>query len=692
MLHRCLGAGVSLVLVLAFAAAAATAAAAEDFPPISAEERALAAVPGEPNAPAVVIFRGGAFRMMGTRGSEASSLLAVRVRIKVLTEAGKEHGDVKIGHSSWVRLGGFEGRTILPDGTVVPLPKEAAFKRTASRSRRLYVTSVAFPSVQVGAILDYKYELRWDSPLMLEPWVFQDRLPVLHSEIVYEVPSVLRAIGWSSDPMQVGIKSETAKTATGTRIRVWADRLPAVPDEVDSLPLGDMAARQILLPAGFSLGVHLFDTWPSACEFFYMSYETARHRSAAAERRARALAAQAAAPPTAPRPAAAPAVLKTGSGAAGTAGTAGAVGASNGPATAATPQPSLQRRQALAIFEFVRDEIATVEGGHVGLSEYSNVDSVLDSRRGLPAEKALLLQAMLAAVGIESRLVWAADREGGSIDLRLPNPAWFDRVLVAADVDGRRVFLDPCDRALAFGHLDPGYEGTAAVLYDHKKPENIVLPESPFSDNLRQAKLDLELDAGGRAAGRGTLTLLGHPAFRRTRWQGDAASTTEAWSKWLRERFPGFDVAEVTASESLDPPRVEVSWSLSQHPEEALGDQATIVASRPLGPVRQRFPQGLKRRTAVVLDFPEREEVELTLHWAAGWQPDVVPRAVNYQIAAGAVVSKVEVDAAKNQLVYRRRFDLVHRKATTAEQFAQVQVLFEEAQKSDAQALVLAHH
>ena len=682
MLHRCLGVGVSLALVLTFAAAAA----AEGFPPVTAEERSLAAVPGEPNAPAVVISRDGAFRMMGARGNEASSLLAVRVRLKILTEAGKEHGDVKIGHSSWVRLQGFEGRTTLPDGTVVPLPKEAAFKRTASRSRRLYVTSVAFPAVQVGAILDYKYELRWDSPLLLEPWIFQDRLPVLHSEIVYEVPSALQATAWSSDPMRVGIKSETARTATGTRVRAWADQLPAVPDEADGLPLRDMAARHILLPARFSSGPtleRLFDSWPAACHFFFWSYETARHRNGAAERQARALAARAAAPASAARPAATPAVLKTASSAAGAAGA---------PATEAAPQPSLQRRQALAIFELVRDEVATVEGGHVGLSEYSNVDSVLDSRRGLPAEKALLLQAMLAAVGIESRLVWAADREGGLIDPRLPNPAWFDRVLVAADVDGRRVFLDPCDRALAFGHLDPAYEGTSAVLYDDKKPENIVLPESPFSDNLRRAKLDLELDAGGRASGRGTLTLLGHPAFRRTRWQGDAASTTEAWSKWLRERFPGFDVAEVTASESLDPPRVEVSWKLSQHPEEALGDQATLVASRPLGPVRQRFPQGLKRRTPVALDFPEREEVELTLHWAAGWQPEVVPRAMDYQIAAGAVVAKVEVDAAKGTLVYRRRFDILHRKATTPEQFAQVQALFEEAQKSDAQPLVLAHH
>jgi hypothetical protein len=564
---------------------------------------------------------------------------------------------------------------------VVPLPREVTYKRTASRSRRIYVTSVAFPAVQVGAILDYQYEMRWDSPFYFDPWVFQDHLPVLHSEIVYEVPSSLQASSWRSNPMRVDIKSEATKTVTGTRVRIWADHLPAVPEEVHGLPFADMTARQILLPGRVSSGGHqerLFDSWPSTCYLFYLDYETARHRSGAAERQARALTARAApAAAAATPPAPAPAVRQVSI-------------AAVAPAAEAARPPSPQRRQAAAIFEFVRDEIATAEGDYVWLPQYSNVDAVLGSRRGTTSEKGLLLQAMLDAVGIKSRLVWAVDRESGAIDVALPNPAWFDRVLVAADIDGSRVFLDPSDRALAFGHLDPGYEGTNALLYDHKKPEMIVLPESRVGDNLQHAKLDLALDADGRASGRGTLELLGHEAFRRTRWQGDAGSATEAWSKWLRERFPGFDVAEVTASESLDPPRVLVSWNLSQHPEEALGDQATVVPSRPLGPRRQPFPHEVKRRTAVLFDYPESEELELTLHWATGWRPEVVPPATAYETAAGTVVAKAEIDAGNRTLVYRRRFDNVHRKAATAEQFAQVQALFDALQQTDAQTLVLA--
>jgi transglutaminase-like putative cysteine protease len=648
MLQRCLRAAAPLALALALAGSAA----AEDFPPITGEERALTAVAGQPNAPAVILFSKGELHMMDPSRQELSSELVVSMRVKILTEAGKEHGNVKVVHSGGVRLQGFEGRTILPDGTVVAVPKDATFKRTTSRARRFYVTSVAFPAVQVGAILDYRYGVKWDSIFFLEPWFFQQRVPVLHSEIVYEVPPHLKVRVWQSDPMHAGIKAESERRRVGTRVRAWGDNLPPVPEEVYGLPFADMAAQQMMLPVGYvtsNVAENLFESWPATCKLFDEVYEKARRKDGSAPRQAREIAAR---------------VAATG--------------------------PRAQRLQAAAIYAFVRDEIATQEASHVWLPQYSTAGAVLDQRRGEPAEKAVLLQAMLAALRVDSRLVWAGDRENGAIDTKIANPAWFDHVLVAAQIDGQRVFLDPSDRALAFGHLQPGYEGTDALLFDGKHPELIVLPEAPFADNLRRARLELTLDPDGRATGTGSLTLLGQPAWRRTRWTGNAASAEAAWERWLREQFPGFDVAGVTVAESLDEPRVVVAWNLSQHPEEALGDQATFVASRPLGPVRQAFPPTAKRQSAVVFDFGERNEVELTLHWAAGWQPDVLPRASSHQSAAGAVVASVDVDAAARSLVYRRRFDNVHRKATTAEQFHLVQALFEEAQKSDAQPLVLS--
>jgi transglutaminase-like putative cysteine protease len=655
MLHRCLRAAAAL----ACAVAAGAAASAATFPPITDQERALTSVPDQPAAPAVVLFRNGELRMMDPSRQDVSSLLVVRVRLKILTEAGKEKGNVQIAHSGAMRLQDFEGRTVLPDGTVVPVPRDATFRRTTSRARRFYVTSVAFPSVQVGAILDYRYSVRWDSIFFLEPWFFQDHVPVLHSEIAYEVPKSLQVSVWQSDPLHAGIKSEGAKSVSGTRMRAWADHLAPVPEEAHSLPFADMAAQLMMVPTAYSTPYaleRLFESWPATCKVFEDDYEQARRKDGNAARQAREIAARAAA----------------------------------APAAAASPTPSLQRRQAVAIYDFVRDEIATEEANRVWLPQFSTAGAVLERRRGEPAEKAVLLQAMLAAVRIDSRLVWAADRENGAIDMRVANPAWFDRTMVAAQIDGQRVFLDPAGAALGFGRIEPGYEGTRALVFDRQKPESIVLPEAPFGENLRRARLELTLDSGGRATGTGTLTLLGQAAWRRSRWTGDAATSTEAWERWLREQFQGFDVAGVTVAESLDDARVQVAWTLAQHPEEALGDQATLVASRPLGPVRQLFPPGAKRLSAVVFEFGERSEVELVLHWAAGWQPEVLPRAWTHSSAAGAVETSVDVDAAGRSLVYRRRFDNAHRQAGTADQFRLVQALFEEAQKSDAQPLVLS--
>src|SRR4029079_16397475 len=125
-------------------------------------ERALTSVPGSPNAAAVVLWRQGEMKMMDPAAREASSHLIVRCRMKILKPEGAARADVAIGHSAYLRLNSFEGRTILPDGRIVRVLKDVKFRRTASRSQRLYVPSVPFPAVEPGAILDYKYEVSWD--------------------------------------------------------------------------------------------------------------------------------------------------------------------------------------------------------------------------------------------------------------------------------------------------------------------------------------------------------------------------------------------------------------------------------------------------------------------------------------------------------------------------------------------------
>lgn len=640
-----------VLLVSTCLALLASVSRADDFPPITDEEWAVTSVPGEPNAPAVVLFRKGEFLMAGYGVGEGnlSSVLRIQMRVKVLTEEGKSNGELSISHDDSYRLKNFTGRTVLPDGRVIPLPKDAKFVRKTSRSRKTFVTAVAFPSVEVGAILDYQYELWFDSFFYLDPWYFSEDLPVRYSEVVFKAPLTLQSRGWGRSPQGVKIESETHKQTNGYIVKAWARDVPSLPDDPYGPPYTDLAAQMLLLPTAISnayVREPLLESWQTACELLSDSYEQVRRRDSGVDRKAFEVA---------------------------------------GPAH--TP-----RERAEALYRFVRDEIDA--GPYIGVvvDSDASLGKILSRHEASRAERALLLQAMLKAVKIDSRLVWAGDRNRGTIDPQLPNPHWFDTVLVMVELDGQRFFLDPNDSSLGFGQLRPGYEGTTALIYDKKKPEQITLPEAPFDQNVRRAEVDLALDEKGRLTGTGTLRLTGHHAWEKTDWQEDEAKTLQAWKDWLAERYRDFQISDVKVTESPDEHKVLLTWSLAQREEEVLGDEATVVPSAPLGPVSQPFVQpASSRRSGVLLDYTDRDEVELRLRWPEGWKVESLPKPAAVQGPVGALDAGVEVKEAERSLVYHRRMDCTKRTISTTKDYEAIRSLYGEAEKSDAQALVLVH-
>lgn len=642
-----------LAALAALSALAVTAPPARGagFPPITAAERAATGIPGEPSPPAVVLFERARLELL-EYPKDMYSQLDVEVRIKVLDDRGREmYGEVEIEHSRYLRLSGFKGRTVLPDGREMPVGEDAVFVDTTSRSRKRYVTKAAFPAVEPGAILDYRYTLRWDGFLTFEPWYFANDVPTLLSEITYVVPGNLGAQPWGREVAGVKINAESERSAQGRNVRVWAQNVPGIPDEPWSFPFEDLSSRFMLVPTevgGTGGTVPLLKSWDSACDIAHYNYEEARRSKGDARRQAKEL-------------------------------TAGA-------ATA--------RARAEAVYRFVRDEIQ--HDGFIGVfagGEDETIDRVLKDRRGSAAEKALVLEEMLAAIGLEPRLVWAGDRLDGRIDPALANPWWFERVLVAVDLDGGRVFLDPLDRNLGFGQLAPGFETMPALLYRQRKPEVIELPAAPATDNVRRAEVTLAVDAEGGVAGAGTLTLTGHHAWldrtlRSYRGEEDAAA---AWQKQLEVSFGDYDVTEVMVAEAVDERRVAVTWKLALREGEVLGDEVTLVPSRPVGPQAQEFalPPD-KRRTPVQLPFADVEEVLLTVTWPEGWSIDSAPDGVVQRNAAGGHEQMVELDEAGRTLRYRRKVELLKAEFAAGQPYAALREVTAAAEKADAQPLVLS--
>lgn len=635
---------VSAILFAALIPAVAPSADAQRFPPISDAERAITAAPRHPDAPAVVLFEKAELKLMDFR-KDLSSHLKVHVRLKILKEEGREYGEVEIPHSRFFRLTDFAGRTTKADGTEVPLAKEDIFEERTSRARKSFVTKAAFPAVEPGAILDYSYKLNWDSIYFLEPWYFHNEIPTLLSEVVFQKPDNMGLQPWYRETSPQKVQIDTQRTQRGAELRAWMEDIPPVPDEPHTFPFEDMSARFMIVPTEVMMSgtrVPFFDSWKTVAKDFESEiYGAARRNDRQAAKKAQGLAA-------------------------GVSGT---------------------RARAAAVYAFVRDEIRW-SGNSVFLSS-TGADKTLAERQGTSADQALLLQAMLKPLKIKSQLVWATDRREGRPDLSVPNPFWFDHVLVAVDVDGEKVYLDPGDGDLAFGGLTPYVEGTAAMVMDKKEPEMVTLPRRTYENNRRRAELELTLDEEGRLAGTGRLEMTGHHAWSQLRGD-DAEALAEAWQAWIGDRFDGYEANEVAVEESIDEQRIVVSWKLEQREDAVLGDEATLEPSRPLGPVSQPFTlEVTKRYTPVFFAFGDRDEVILRLRWPEGWELDLVPATAEHDHEVGAFSAAVDVDEEKRELVLHRRFDVRGAEFAGRDKYAALQQLYGLVEKFDAQDLVL---
>jgi hypothetical protein len=96
----------------------------------------------------------------------------VYVRIKMLTEKGKEMATVEVHYlkKNW-KVSAIKGRTIHPDGTVIPLnvkPDDLLVVKSGDTE----VGKVVFtlPSVEVGSILEYRYVLSYDEDEFSSPF------------------------------------------------------------------------------------------------------------------------------------------------------------------------------------------------------------------------------------------------------------------------------------------------------------------------------------------------------------------------------------------------------------------------------------------------------------------------------------------------------------------------------------------
>lgn len=166
---------VSLTLIACLAGSMRSARGADPWTPPTPEELSMTSSPQAPGARAIYLFR-------EQITEDALHMYSVHVRIKVLTEAGKDLANVELSYAHGGRgqlnLDEVGGRTIHPDGTVVAFTGKPYDKLVGKVNEAKYMAKVfSLPDVTVGSILEYHYKLRYDDHYYISPdWYIQEDL------------------------------------------------------------------------------------------------------------------------------------------------------------------------------------------------------------------------------------------------------------------------------------------------------------------------------------------------------------------------------------------------------------------------------------------------------------------------------------------------------------------------------------
>ena len=333
---------------------------------------------------------------------------------------------------------------------------------------------------------------------------------------------------------------------------------------------------------------------------------------------------------------------------------------------AATPEERLR-----AIYDFVANDVRynAWEFGIHGYQPYT-APVIFGRKFGDCKDKAILMKAMLAEVGIESWPVlirragtpeWQGRRP--KQDLTLPLVGHFNHaILFVPEQEGlAERFLDGTARLHPMEVLPYDDRGAEVVIVRDDGVERRTIPFATPDDDREEQRFDVQLHADGSADVEVTITPHGRfdPRYRSGFAGGEeqARETAKRLLTNLLGPYSGDPVITLPDVEELSAPLTyrfsAEAQSFARSAEGGLELPAVPVPSDYL----QRFAGQNERHQDLLFDGPFRREVEIVVALPEGWQARDLPAPVLADAPDGAFLWMVE-DVGDGTLRIQERFEL----------------------------------
>ena len=621
------------------------------------DELKMTSDPAAPDSPAVYLFREEIV-------DDKVHSHATYARIKILTEKGKEQfSEIEIPYEknkSGISISDVQGRTIEPDGTIVPFTGKPYDKEIVKSGDANVMAKVfSLPDIRVGSIIEYRYLLTYEGNYFIPPtWILQKSIFVHHAHYHFVPTDTSRTITITDSQGHQNVVSHLVYFSLlppGVKVRsgvdgfdLVADNIPAAPDEPYMLPLSSFTYRLIFY----------YTPYPSEKEFWDAEakyWSKSVNKFADPSDRIRAAVAKTVAP-----------------------------GDSD-------DQKLRKIYAALMTFEntdFTRqhsEEENKAEG-----DKTKNAADIWDQKRGTGNQITLLFIAMARAAGMKAYAMALTSRNRSLLNQGYLYWGQLTDEIAIVNVGGKEVYFDPGERYCEYSRLDWIHTQMMGFRQIDDGTELATAPPAKYPENITVRQAEVTLGADGKLQGQIQLSMTGVQALR---WRQKALLTDEQSTKTAMEK-------EVQ-SQVPDGVKVKMNHILALN-DSTLVLTAFLDVSGNLGTAtgkRVFFPASFfetrstpmfaaeKRENPVDLRYPSEVQDVVTITLAPGLSVESLPKAITTVIPIGAEYKSVYADSANS---YKQmRLLAVANTLYSTKEYPQLREFYQNAATQDQQQIVL---
>jgi hypothetical protein len=627
----------------------------------TSEELKMTADPKAPGAAAVYLN-------VSEMENDPLAYRSYYARIKVLQEKGKELATVEIPYQHGpVKVEAIQGRTIHSDGTVIPLavkPEDLLTSKTSTGQVSRMVFTL--PSVEVGSILEYYFQLHYDYFALPPMWEIQKPFFVHKAHYSYTpmkqfmdrtngAPStsglvdgrgnIIRSLNWWQN-LPAGIEP---KVEASYRYTLEMTDVPPIPQEEWMPPI---------------------QTTLYQLNFYYLSaYNGADYWISEAKRWSKDVD-HFAEPTTALRAAVAGIVAP-------------------GDSDLDKAKKLYKAVQALDNTDFSRAK-GQSELKQLGLHATKRAEDTWNQKSGSSQDIALLYLALARAAGLAAYDMKVVDRDRGIFALGYLNFDQLDDDIVILGIGGQEIVVDPGEKMCPFQMVHWRHTGAGGVRQSGSGPATGTSPLLPYNVNTLVRIGDVAVNERGGIAGNFRFVMAGQQAlqWRQAALRQDVDEVKKRFDEWLGGMVPAGVEAHVDRFVGLDDPSANLIAAV-----KVQGAPGTATAKRVLLPgfffetQSHPFVDQAQRLEPVDMHYAEQVTDQVVYHLPASLALESAPQDAKIPWEGhGVLVVKTKTDAS--QITITR--SLAHAfTILKPEEYQDLRGFYQKVAASDQQQLVL---